>query len=138
MTPSQIAAVQTSFAAVLPIASQAGAMFYDRLFVLDPKLRALFTVDIAEQSEKLIEMIATVVQGLDKPETILPTVRALGARHAGYGVSDSDYQTVGAALLWTLEQGLGADFTPEVAEAWTAAYSLLADTMKQATHEAST
>ena len=136
MTPSQVDAVQTSFSAVLPIASQAGIMFYDRLFALDPKLRPLFAGDIAEQSEKLMEMIGTVVQGLDKPETILPEVRALGVRHAGYGVSDADYQTVGAALLWTLEQGLGAGFTPEVAEAWTAAYTLLADTMKQAARAA--
>ena len=117
MTPSQVAAVQTSFAAVLPIAGQAGLIFYDRLFVLDPKLRLLFTGDIAAQSEKLMDVIATVVQELNNPDTILPTVRALGVRHAGYGVSDSDYQTVGAALLWTLEQGLGASFTPEVADA---------------------
>ena len=136
MTPSQIAAVQTSFAAVLPIAGQAGLMFYDRLFALDPKLRSLFTGDIAAQSEKLMDMIATVVQGLNNPDTLLPTVRALGVRHAGYGVSDADYQTVGAALLWTLEQGLGAGFTPEVAEAWTAAYTLLSDTMRQAAREA--
>lgn len=136
MTPSQIAAVQTSFAAVLPIAGQAGIMFYDRLFVLDPKLRSLFTGDIAAQSEKLMDVIATVVQGLNKPDTILPTVRTLGVRHVGYGVSDLDYQTVGAALLWTLEQGLGADFTPEVADAWTAAYTLLSDTMREAARDA--
>jgi len=136
MTPSQVAAVQTSFAAVLPIAGQAGLMFYDRLFVLDPKLRSLFTGDIAAQSEKLMDMIATVVQGLNNPDTLLPTVRALGVRHAGYGVSDLDYQTVGAALLWTLEQGLGTSFTPEVADAWTAAYTLLSDTMREAAREA--
>src|SRR4051794_34899678 len=136
MTPDQIAAVQKSFSAVLPIADQAGIMFYERLFAIDPRLRTLFSGDIAAQSEKLMQMIGTAVYGLYKPETITPTVRALGARHAGYGVSEADYETVGAALLWTLEQGLGPNFTPEMAEAWTAAYTLLADTMKTAAREA--
>jgi len=136
VTPSQIAAVQKSFASVLPIAQQAGMMFYERLFAIDPKLRKLFSGDIAAQSEKLMQMIGTAVHGLHLPETIVPTFRALGIRHAGYGVSDADYDTVGAALLWTLEQGLGPNFTPEVKEAWTAAYNLLADTMKAAAREA--
>ena len=136
MTPNQIAAVQNSFARVVPIAHQAGMMFYERLFAIDPKLRTLFSGDIADQSEKLIQMIGTAVHSLYLPETIIPTFRSLGIRHARYGVSDADYDTVGAALLWTLEQGLGPNFTPEVAEAWTAAYQLLADTMKRATREA--
>jgi len=136
MTPNQVAAVQKSFSAVLPIANQAGIMFYERLFAIDPRLRTLFSGDIAAQSEKLMQMIGTAVYGLYQPETIIPTIRALGMRHAGYGVSDTDYETVGAALLWTLEQGLGPAFTPEVAEAWSAAYTMLADTMKTAAHEA--
>lgn len=136
MTPNQIAAVQTSFAAVLPIAHQAGMIFYERLFATDPRLRTLFSGDIAVQSDTLMQMIGTAVYGLDQPETIIATVRALGIRHAGYGVSEADYETVGAALLWTLEQGLGANFTPEVAEAWATAYTLLADTMKTAAREA--
>src|SRR3954466_9258264 len=129
MTPDQIAAVQKSFSAVLPIANQAGMMFYERLFAINPGLRNLFSGDIAAQSEKLMQMIGTAVYGLYQLETIVPTVRALGIRHAGYGVSEADYETVGAALLWTLEQGLGPRFTPEVAEAWAAAYPRLADTM---------
>ncbi len=136
MTPSQIEAVQKSFSAVLPIADQAGMMFYERLFATEPRLRALFSDDIAAQSEKLMQMIGTAVYGLYQPETIIPTVRVLGARHAGYGVSEADYDTVGAALLWTLEQGLGPAFTPEVAEAWIAAYTMLADMMKAAAREA--
>src|SRR3954453_13283534 len=135
MTPNQVAAVQKSFSAVLPIANQAGIMFYERLFATNPRLRALFSGDIAVQSEKLMQMVGTAVHGLYQPETIVSTFRDLGIRHAGYGVSEADYDTVGAALLWTLEQGLGANFTPEVAEAWTAAYALLADTMKTAARE---
>jgi len=136
MTPSQIASVQTSFAAVLPIADQAGSMFYERLFAVDPKLRLLFKGDMQEQSRVLMRMIATAVNGLDRLETIAPAVKDLGVRHAGYGVSEADYETVGNALLWTLERGLGAGFTPDVAAAWVAAYAVLADTMKTAAREA--
>lgn len=136
MTPAQINTVKTSFAAVSPIADQAGMLFYERLFTLDPSLRPLFKGDIEEQSKALMRMIATVVDSLDQLETIVPAVRALGVRHAGYGVIAPHYQTVGGALLWTLQQGLRPAFTPEVSEAWTAAYSVLAETMKTAAREA--
>ena len=132
MTPDQTEAVKASFAKVVPIADQAGALFYEKLFALDPALRPLFKGDIKEQRQKLMQMIATAVNGLDDLDTIVPAVQALGARHAGYGVVDAHYDIVAEALLWTLEQGLGPDFTPEVREAWTATYVLLADTMKAA------
>jgi hemoglobin-like flavoprotein len=132
MTPEQIQLVQTSFAAVAPIAEQAGIMFYDRLFTIDPALRPLFKGDVAEQSRVLMKMIAVAVGGLDKLDTIVPAVQALGARHAGYGVTPTHYDTVATALLWTLGQGLGDAFTPEVEAAWVAAYTLLATTMQQA------
>jgi hemoglobin-like flavoprotein len=132
MTPAQIDAVKTSFARVLPISDQAGMLFYDRLFTLDPSLRPLFKGDIAAQSKKLMQMIAVAVGSLDRLETIVPAVEALGVRHKTYGVDDSHYDTVAAALLWTLEQGLGSEFTPEVAASWGAAYTVLSDTMKTA------
>ena len=132
MTPAQVLAVQQSFALVKPIAQEAGMLFYDRLFAIDPKLRALFKGDLAVQSRKLMLMIATAVAGLDRLDSIVPAVEALGRRHGGYGVTPGDYDTVAAALLWTLEKGLGAAFTPEVRTAWIAAYTLLADTMKAA------
>jgi nitric oxide dioxygenase len=136
MTPEQVQLVKTSFASVLPIAERAGMMFYDRLFELDPTLRPMFKGEMSEQNRVLMRMIASAVNGLDRLETIVPTVRALGVRHAGYGVVDAHYQTVGEALLWTLQQGLGDGFTPEVAEAWTTAYGLLAGTMQSAACEA--
>jgi hemoglobin-like flavoprotein len=136
MTPAQVLAVKQTFAMVRPIADQAGMLFYDRLFVLDPGLRPLFKGDMAEQSRKLMQMIATAVAGLDKLESIVPTVEALGARHRVYGVKPADYDTVAAALLWTLEQGLGAEFTQTVREAWVAAYTLLAGTMQAAAAKA--
>ena len=138
MTPAQINAVKTSFAAVVPIADQAGMLFYERLFTLDPSLRPLFKGNIEVQSKTLMQMIATAVNGLDQLETIVPAVRALGVRHADYGVIETHYQTVAEALLWTLQQGLGSAFTLEVSEAWGAAYTVLAETMKTAAREAAT
>jgi hemoglobin-like flavoprotein len=130
MTPSQKTDVKRTFAQVLSIADQAAALFYGRLFELDPALRALFKIDMAEQGRKLMQTIGFCVARLDELDEILPTVRELGRKHAGYGVKDADYDTVGAALLWTLEKGLGADFTPEVKAAWTAVYQALAATMR--------
>jgi hemoglobin-like flavoprotein len=130
MTPAQKDLVQQTFAQVVPIAPQAAALFYDRLFTLDPALRPLFKGDITEQGRKLMQTLGYCVSKLDALEELLPQVRALGAKHVGYGVKDGHYDTVAAALLWTLEQGLGAGFTPDVKEAWTVVYVALATTMK--------
>jgi hemoglobin-like flavoprotein len=132
MTPEQKQLVRDSFAKLAPIADDAAALFYQRLFTLDPKLSALFTHDMKEQGRKLMSMIATAVAQLDKVEALAPVLRALGKRHIGYGVRDSDYDTVATALLWTLEKGLGADFTPALKDAWTACYGVLAAEMKAA------
>lgn len=132
MTSDQIRLVQSSFQKVIPISETAADLFYLRLFELDPSLRALFKGDMKDQGRKLIHMIAAAVQGLDKPETIIPVVQNLGKRHAGYGVQARHYDTVGAALLWALEQGLGENFTPEIKAAWTETYKLLAGTMQEA------
>jgi len=138
MSPEQVKLIKSSFASVLPFAEEAGKLFYQRLFALDPALRPLFKSDIAEQSRTLMRMIAVAVNGLDRLETIVPAVRALGVRHAGYGVVDVHYETVGEALLWTLEQRLGESFTPEIAEAWSTAYGILAQTMQSAARDAAT
>ena len=136
MTPAQIALVEDSFRHVAPIAEPAAAIFYRRLFDLDPALRRLFAhADLGEQGRKLMAAIGFVVANLRRPEAVLPAVAALGRRHAGYGVQASHYATVGAALLGTLEEGLGAAFTTEVREAWAAAYGLLAGVMQAAAAE---
>ena len=132
MTTEQIRLVQTSFAQVAPIAPQAAALFYGRLFELDPGLRPLFKSDLTDQGRKLMQMIGVAVNGLTRLDDIVPAVKQLGVRHATYGVKDEHYDTVATALLWTLGQGLGDGFTPEVSEAWTEAYTLLASTMKTA------
>jgi len=132
MTPNQIDLVQRSWAEVLPMGEAAVLMFYERLFFVDPSLRIMFRGDMQRQARKVLEMMSFTVAGLKRVHEIVPLVQALGRRHAEYGVRDEHYDTVGAALLWTLAQGLGATFTPAVREAWTAAYALLADTMKGA------
>jgi hemoglobin-like flavoprotein len=130
MTGKQKLLVQKSFEQVKPIADAAASLFYGCLFELDPSLEALFTGDLKEQGRKLMKMIGLAVKGLDNLQELIPTLLALGARHAAYGVAERDYITVRRALLWTLEKGLGEGFTPEVKEAWIAVYKLLADTMK--------
>src|SRR5690349_9794217 len=128
--------VQSTFASIATIADAAAVLFYQRLFELDPSLRPMFRGDMAEQRRKLMQMITAAVKGLDRLEQLVPVVQDLGRRHARYGVADSHYDTVGAALLWTLEMGLGKTFTAEMKEAWTAVYVLLATTMKDAAREA--
>ena len=129
MTPKDKVLVQQTFPLVVPIADQAAALFYRRLFELDPTLRALFKSDISAQGQKLMQMIGYAVSKLDAPDELVPAVEGLGRKHVGYGVKDADYATVGAALLWTLEKGLGPAFTTDVKAAWTAAYEALAGMM---------
>jgi len=130
MTPEQIADVRSSFAAIRPISAQAAALFYTRLFQLDPSLRPMFTRDLQEQGRMLMQVLGVAVASLDRIQTLIPTLHDLGRRHAGYGVRDENYDVVAEALLWTLEQGLGPKFTPQVRDAWTTTYAVLARTMQ--------
>jgi nitric oxide dioxygenase len=129
MTPDQIKLVQDSFAKVAPIADTAAVLFYGRLFEIAPSVRALFPDDLAEQRKKLMATLAVVVSGLSDLPSILPAASALARRHVGYGAKPEHYPVVGAALLWTLEKGLGEAWTPELAAAWTAAYATLSGYM---------
>ena len=124
--------VQDSFAQIASIADAAAGMFYERLFELDPSVQPLFKSDMAAQGRMLMHTIGTAVAGLDDLPALTPIVRDLGVRHAGYGVRPEHYDTVGEALLWTLGQGLGEEFTPEVRTAWTEVYTLLAQVMQDA------
>ena len=119
LKPGQKKLVQESFAAVAPNAEAAADLFYGRLFELDPSLRPLFKGDMKKQGRKLMAMLKTAVRGLDNLDKLVPAVQDLGRRHATYGVKPAHYDTVGAALLWTLEQGLKGGFTPDVKAAWT-------------------
>lgn len=136
MTPTQIELVQSTWQSVIPIQMQAATLFYDELFAADPSLSALFKGNLEQQKSKLMKMIGVAVSSLHRLEEILPAVKNLGHRHDGYGVKPQHYATVGAALLATLEKGLGPAFTPEVKEAWAAAYGLLSRVMQGTTAQA--
>jgi hemoglobin-like flavoprotein len=129
MTPGQVKLVQESFAKVVPISEAAAVLFYDRLFEIAPQVKAMFPPDMTGQRRKLMATLAVVVNGLSNLESILPAASALAKRHVSYGAKPEHYPVVGAALLWTLEKGLGDAWTPEVAEAWTAAYGTLSGYM---------
>jgi nitric oxide dioxygenase len=129
MTPNQVDLVQHSFAKVAPMSEQAAALFYDRLFEIAPEVRPLFRGDQKEQGRKLMATLAVVVGGLADLAAILPAASALAQRHVAYGVKPGHYAPVGDALLWTLERGLGAQWTPELAAAWSAAYATLSQYM---------
>ncbi|MEI9925278.1 MAG: globin family protein [Bradyrhizobium sp.] len=129
MTPDQVKLVQDSFAKVVPISETAAVLFYDRLFEIAPAVRAMFPADMTEQRRKLMMMLAAVVKGLGDLPSVLPAASALAKRHVGYGAKPEHYPVVGAALLWTLEKGLGDGWTPDVAAAWTTAYGTLSGYM---------
>ena len=135
MTPRQVQLVQSSFARIEPIKDQAAALFYRRLFELDPGLRPLFRRDMTAQRAKLMAALGAVVGSLDRLENVLPLVRGLGRRHAAYGARPDHYATLGQALIWTLAQALGAAFTREARRAWTDAYGHLAWAMIAAAEE---
>lgn len=137
ITTQQKELVQKTWVMVVPIADKAAELFYGRLFELEPEYKAMFKNDMTEQGKKLMKTISIAVEALNDVEPLVPTLKQMGADHAGYGVKDRDYNVVGAALLWTLEQGLGDAFTDEVRNAWGAVYELLASVMKQGAAEAS-
>ena len=135
LTEGQQQLVRASFERVLPVQETVTALFYERLFRLDPRLKVLFKGDINEQGHKLMTMMSTVVDHSHCLRRLVPALRELGRRHDSYGAADRDYDTVAAALIWALEHELGAHFTPETRGAWTACYGILADEMKAAAHE---
>jgi hemoglobin-like flavoprotein len=136
LTAKDIALVRTSFAKVLPIKDVAADLFYDRLFEIAPQLRGMFPHDLKEQKTKLMAMLAAAIGALHDLTTLVPHVKALGARHASYGVTVAHYTVVADALMWTLERGLGDAFTPEVRSAWAKVYGVLAGTMQTGAVEA--
>ena len=133
LTPEQKQLVRSTWALMEPIQDDAARLFYGRLFEIDPSTRPLFaSTDMAEQAEKFMQTITTTVAGLEWPEVLRPAIEALGRRHVGYGAREEHYESVGAALLWTLGRCLGEEFTPEAEEAWAETYRSLASIMKDA------
>jgi len=129
MTPDQIDLVQSSFAKVVPIADVAAQLFYGRLFEIAPEVKPLFRNDMREQGRKLMSTLGVVVAGLRDLDAIAPAAKALAVKHVGYGVEATHYKPVGEALIWTLQKGLGEDFSTEVRTAWLSAYGVLSGVM---------
>jgi hemoglobin-like flavoprotein len=133
MSPEREELVRVSWRKFGPVSRRWAGFFYDRLFELHPASQALFrNTDMDAQGQKLMQMLDAIVEALAHPERLVVDVAALGRRHATYGVRDEDYQSVGTALIWTLEEALGPEFTPEARSAWSEAYLLLAEIMRRA------
>ncbi len=138
MDAHKIALVQRSFEKVATLGDKVAELFYEELFAIDPSLRKMFRGDMAAQRQKLLAALALVVRSLDSPEKILNPVKQLAIKHVDYGVEPVHYTYVGNALLRTLKKGLGADFTPELGDAWVEAFRMLAKVMKDAAYGAGT
>ena len=129
MNEQQVTMVEESWNKVMPIAAAAAELFYGRLFEVAPGVRALFPDDMGDQKRKLMTTIGSIVSRLGGLDSLDPQIHALALRHVSYGAAPAHYDAVGDCLLWTLDNGLGDDFTPELREAWTAAYALLSANM---------
>jgi nitric oxide dioxygenase len=136
VTPEQIALVKETWSRVIPISEIASRLFYDRLFETSPHLAPMFYgVDLVSQRQKLVKAINMMVMSLERIDTLIPEIRELGKRHLNYGAEEAHYAEVGAALLWTLEAGLGDNWSREAETAWTNAYQLLASVMLEGAKE---
>ena len=135
MTPGQVKLIQDSFANLAPIAEKVADLFHQRLFAIAPELRPLFPDDLSRQKKMMMQIMATGVKNIQQLQIIIPAVQELGRRHADYGATEKQYESVAAAMLWAIEQGLGATCTPSVIEAWTAFYCTIADVMQKAAAE---
>lgn len=124
--------VQESFKVVEKISDVAADIFYQRLFDIEPELRSLFSEDLREQKTKLMGALKVLVNTLDNPDKLIPILEDMGRKHKTYGVVEDHFVPVADALVWTLEEGLGAGFTEEVRHAWTALYSAIASIMIEA------
>lgn len=129
MTPIQITLVQQSFATIGDDEETVARIFYKRLFEIDPSTRPLFPADLTLQGVKLMKVLGLVVTSLYRLEGLIPTIENLARRHVSFGVSERHYPSVGTALIWTLDNALGAKFTPETRAAWVEAYGILSTTM---------
>ena len=135
MNDDQIRIVQETFEKVRSISEAVAELFYKRLFQLNPSFKSLFKGNMKTQGKMFMQMLDLAAKGLDEADTILPTIHSLGKNHVEYDVKEEYYSTVGEALLWTLEQDLGSNFTPKEKEACTEASKLLSDAMMNAARE---
>jgi len=138
MDAKQVALVQESFEKAAALGDKVADLFYEELFAIDPTLRAMFRGNMREQKKKLLTTLAFVVRSLHVPEKIIKPAQNLAIKHVDYGVKPEHYTLVGNALLRTLKKGLGAQYTPNVRDAWVEAFRTLARIMKDAAYGEST
>lgn len=130
ITEAQKKLVQDSFAKVEPIADAAAEIFYNKLFTYDPSLKPLFKHDMKDQGKKLMTALKLAVKSLDDLDALVPVLETMAVKHVGYGVKVDDYTPVGNALINTLAEGLGDDFTPDCKTAWVEVYKTIAIVMR--------
>lgn len=136
MTAEQVKIIRDTWNSIGPITKVVPKIFYDRLFEIDPSTKPLFTrTRMPSQHKKLMESMELVVENANNLDCMIPALEALGRRHVRYGVEDHHYDSVGVALMWTLERGCGAQFDAEARQAWTSVYQFIAGTMRQAAAE---
>lgn len=131
MSPEDVERIQESFLRIEPTKDAAGAQLYERLFARDPSLRPLFQRDMGEQGERIMETIALTVRQLDNPYALRNGLHELGARHRDYGIKQADYDVMRDAFLDMMQDRLGAEFTPQMRDAWSMVFSLVASMMKE-------
>jgi nitric oxide dioxygenase len=124
--------VRESFESVQAYGTSVVVLFYGRLFEIAPETRALFKIDIREQSKKLVDTLRTTIDALDKFEELLPVLAELGRKHVGYGVQPYHYEKLRSALLWAFGQALGLEFDPETRAAWDQLLSIISAVMLDA------
>jgi hemoglobin-like flavoprotein len=130
LTPEAIQAVRAGFARIAPIREEIGGLFYGKLFEMDPGLRPLFGDNLEAQSRMLMTAIQMVIDSLDSPENVARHLSEVGRRHGAYGAQMRDFDTFGAALIWSLQQGLGPDYTPQFETGWVGAFDLIRNVMR--------
>ena len=133
MTNQEIKLVKNSWRKLMGIDHGIiGDVFYSRLFIQQPGLRKMFPADMTQQNKKLVDMLVYIVGGLEQADILSNKIRALGKQHQNLGIVAHHYETVGDALIWTLEKALGIDWNEELKSAWKSCYSELAESLQEA------
>jgi hemoglobin-like flavoprotein len=133
LSTDEIELVRGSFDQIWAVAPRTAGLFYGRLFEIAPEAKPLFRRDMDEQKRKFMSTLAVIVSSLDDTSKLITLTDTLARQHSEFGVRVAHYEVVGKALLWSLEQGLGRNWTPSVAASWSKAYGLVSNFMIERT-----
>jgi len=129
LTATQKRLVRESLDSMQEYETSVVVLFYGRLFEIAPETRALFKIDIREQSRKLMDTLRTTVDSLDHFTELSPVLEELGRKHLTYGVQDYHYEKLRSALLWAIGQALGLEFDRDTRAAWDELLSAISSIM---------